>query len=305
MEPLLYIDRATGTVKTEKVYGAKALYLLYGSGWMSRVIGAPLLHFIVKNALFSALYGYWQNTQFTRNKIAPFIQAFDLDPAEFSLSSETFTSFNEFFIRQLKPEARPIATGKHVAVMPADARYRFYPNISESEGFLVKGEKFDLPAFLEDTALADRYKQGTMILVRLCPSDYHRYHFPVDCIPGPTRLINGWLYSVNPLALKRDIHIFTRNKRTVCELETESFGKVLFCEVGATNVGSIHQTYQPGQFYPKGAEKGYFSFGASSLVLLFEPGRIHLDADLLAYAKGAYEVRCLMGQSLGSSRTKG
>jgi phosphatidylserine decarboxylase len=68
-------------------------------------------------------------------------------------------------------------------------------------------------------------------------------------------------------------------------------------EIGATNVGSIHQTYTPYQFYRKGDEKGYFSFGASALILLFKPRALDLDRDLLAHP--GQEIKCLLGQSLG------
>ena len=138
-----------------------------------------------------------------------------------------------------------------------------------------------------------------MAIVRLCPSDYHRFHFPCDCVPGQTRLINGWLYSVNPLAIKNNLDIFTQNKRTLCELETNRFGKILYLEIGATNVGSIQQTYEPFEKQPKGAEKGYFEFGGSSLILLFAKGMIQFDQDLLDATEAGLEMRCLMGQQMG------
>ncbi len=85
----------------------------------------------------------------------------------------------------------------------------------------------------------------------------------------------------------------------ITELFTEQFGKVLYLEIGATNVGSIHQTYSPNTFCVKGAEKGYFSFGASSLILLFKKDAIRFDQDLLDAMKSGLEIRCLMGQSMG------
>ena len=137
-----------------------------------------------------------------------------------------------------------------------------------------------------------------MVMGRLCPSDYHRFHFPCDCTPGPARLINGWLFSVNPWAVRRNVHIFTQNKRAVTELDSKPFGKVLMVEIGATSVGSIQQTYTPGIPQLKGAEKGYFEFGASSLILLFPPGSLTLAPDLLSISPHL-EIRCLMGQELG------
>ncbi|MBA3957304.1 MAG: phosphatidylserine decarboxylase [Parachlamydiaceae bacterium] len=297
MDPIIYIDRTTGKEEIEHVYAAAALKFIYGDEATSRYLGMPLLHMFVKNPIFSAVYGFWQKQRWTKRKIAPFIEMFHVDPSEFFEQVDQFDSFNDFFIRKLKPEARPLAAAD--AIIPADGRYLFHPNISEAEGFFVKGEKFDLTSLLEDAQLASRYTQGSIVMGRLCPTDYHRYHFPCDCIPGETRLINGWLYSVNPVAIKKDIHIFTKNKRAICELHSEQFGRVLFIEIGATNVGSINQTYTPNASHSKGDEKGFFSFGASSLILLFEPGRIVFDQDLLAATAAGHEIKCLMGQSMG------
>jgi phosphatidylserine decarboxylase len=300
MDSIYYIDRETGQRFQEKVYGGAFLRCLYGNGWLSRFVGVPLGHFLSKIPFFSRFYGNLQKKPRSKKKIIPFIKAYQIDSTEFLEPPSAFKSFDDFFIRKLKPSARPIDLNDNIAVMPADGRYRFFQSIDKSEGFFVKGEKFDLAALLEDEELAAEYAGGTMVIARLCPTDYHRYHFPCDCIPGETRLINGWLYSVNPLALKRNIRIFTQNKRTVCMLETTYFGKVVFLEIGAAGVGLIHQTYTPYQFCPKGSEKGYFSFGASALILLFQPNRLKLCADLIRESRENLEIRCLMGQPLGT-----
>lgn len=300
MDPIAYINRSTKKEEIEKVYGSKALGFLYGNSFLSKFFGVPLSFLLSRFSFFSAFFGYWQKQPWTKKKIKPFIKAFEVDSSEFLEGVDQFNSFNDFFIRKLKSEARPMAQGNDVAIIPADGRYLFYPNIELADGFVVKGEKFNLETLLEDKKLAEHYVHGTMVIARLCPSDYHRFHFPCDCIPGESRIINGWLYSVNPVAVKKDIHIFTQNKRSICELETKNFGKILYIEVGATSVGSIHQTYTPFLPYAKGAEKGYFSFGGSSLILLFEPGAIKLEEDLIHFPPHV-EIRCLLGQPLGTS----
>jgi phosphatidylserine decarboxylase len=293
MKPIIYIDRKTGQKEIEKIYGARVLELLYDRPLLHRW----LLPLISKNPLFSALYGWIQKSSMSKKKIAPFIAEYGVDQTEF-LDPFSYCSFNDFFIRKLKPESRPIAEGD-IAVIPADGRYYFYPNIAAAEGFLVKGEKFSLESLLENGHLAEKYKEASLVIGRLCPSDYHRFHFPCNGVMEESQLINGWLYSVNPVALQRDINIFTKNKRAVTEILSPLFGRVLFIEIGATNVGSIHQTYQPYKWYEKGAEKGYFSFGASSLIMLFPKGSIEFDEDLLAASREGMEIRCLMGQSMG------
>ena len=301
MESIRYIDRISKREETEKVYGKVFLDLLYGSSCLSRLFSFFLLPLFSRISFFSELYGYFQKSRLSRKKIVPFINSYKIDTTEFQDQPDSYRSFNDFFIRKLKPSCRPIANGNDVAMLPADARYLVYPQIDKADGFLVKGQKFRLEDFLQDSECARRYSQGAMVIARLCPTDYHRFHFSFNCIPDTPRLINGPLYSVNPIALKRNIHILSENKRMITVLNTKSFGTVLYIEVGATYVGSINQTFTPKEHYAKGDEKGYFSFGGSTLVLLFEPGRIQFDQDLIDASKRKIEVRGLFGQSLGRS----
>lgn len=301
MNDIVYIDRKSGQKLKEKVYKERALRFFYGDSALSRLMHAWLLPFVVKWPLFSILYGYLQKRSSSAHHIRPFIETFDLDAAEFLEPLSHFRSFNDFFIRKLKPEVRPLDPDPSVAIIPADGRYYFYEHIEQCSGFIIKGQKFQLEALLNHSSLAQEYREGGMVLARLCPSDYHRFHFPCDCLPGPTRLINGWLYSVNPWAIKKNIQIFTQNKRALCELQTPLFGRVLYMEIGATNVGSIQETYTTSQWQTKGAEKGYFEFGGSALILLFSKGTIRFDSDLLAATQEGCEIRCLMGQSMGKS----
>ena len=299
MKEIVFLDRETKKITKEKVYGEVCLRALYGERFSSRLLRCTLLPLLFKHPFVSKLYGILQRSSFSKSKIKPFIETFEMDASVFLDPVDSFRSFNDFFIRKLKPEARIITSGRDVAILPADARYLVYPNMEKADGFLVKDKKFSLESFLQSKELADKYAQGSMLIARLCPTDYHRFHFPFNCIPSYPKSIDGYLYSVNPIALKRRIEIFSENKREMTFLRTQQFGEVIFTEVGATNVGSIHQTFTPGEPYAKGDEKGYFSFGGSSLVLLFEPGTIQFDQDLLDASSERMEVRGLMGQSLG------
>ena len=292
--PIVYVDRATGRLETEAVYGGAGLRLLYGP----RAKGAWLLPLVIRPVV-SWLYGKVQDMRWSGRKIRPFIEKYRLDASEFLDPVESFATFNQFFTRKLKPEARPVAPGKDVAVLPADARYLFFPRIDLADGFVVKGRKFTLASFLGDKALAARYEKGSMVIARLCPTDYHRFHFPAAGVAAGPKLINGVLYSVNPVALRERIDIFTQNKRVLSTLESPEFGRIVSVEVGATMVGRITQTYSPGEPVAKGQEKGFFSFGGSTVVLLFEPGRIVFDEDLLAASRPGLEILCRAGQSLG------
>jgi len=117
--------------------------------------------------------------------------------------------------------------------------------------------------------------------------------------PGEPRLINGALYSVSPVALRRNLAYLWENKRMVTIIESPQFGRVAVCEIGATMVGSIAQTYVEGRAVTKGDEKGLFKFGGSCVVTIFQRGRIKFDADLLEHSAQQREVYAKMGESLG------
>lgn len=293
---VLYINRKTKAVEKEEVLGEGAIRFLYGSSFLSRTIGRMTLHAFAKWPFFASIYGWMQKRAGSKRRVLPFIERFGIDTTEFADSPQSFSSFNDFFIRKLKPESRPISDS--AAVIPADGRYTFIPDIRQEATFSVKTKPFCLKTVLRDEALAARYDGGSAIIARLCPTDCHRFYFPIDCTPGVTRELNGKLFSVNPIATKDNPWIWSTNRRYLTMLSSSLFGEVAFLEVGATNVGTVIQTYTPGQFYRKGDEKGYFSFGGSALLLFFEKGKLQLSQDLLDASTSGLEVRCLIGESL-------
>ncbi len=290
--PVTFYNRLTSQLEQEAIYGEGPLRFVY-----ENPLGRGLLELLVKRGWFSRWYGWRMSRPASRARIAPFIANYGLDVAEFADPVESFRSFNEFFFRKLKPEARPIAA--EGVVFPADGRHLGFQNVAEVPGVFVKGQHFDIPALLGDDALAARYREGTLVLSRLCPVDYHRFHFPCSGTPGAPRLINGPLYSVNPVALRRRLAYLWENKRVITELVTPDLGTVLLIEIGATNVGSIVQTFTPGQPVSKGAEKGYFKFGGSSTITLFEPGKVKLAEDLVAQSAEQRELYARMGDVMG------
>lgn len=290
-----YFNRYTQRIEEEKVYGA---------GWMRwtycNPFGRLALETFVKRPLFSRWYGWRMNRAASRSKIEPFIRTYNLDPTEFADAADSYRTFNEFFYRRLHAKARPIDPDPNAIVFPADARHLGFADASKIEGVFVKGQRFNLPKLLRDDELAKRYAHGTVVLSRLCPVDYHRFHFPATGHASPTLLLNGPLYSVNPIALRRNLSYLWENRRTLTTLETDNLGTVLMMEIGATNVGSVVQTFEPNTRVTKGAEKGYFQFGGSSTLLLFEPGRIQLAEDLLHHSQQQTELYARIGDRLGT-----
>ena len=289
-DEIVYHDRYLGEDCVEQVYGDGALRWTYGT-----IGGKIALAAMVKRAWFSHWYGWRMDLAKTKAKIEPFIKQYELDASEFLRSPNDFASFNEFFFRELKPESRPIASDLASVVFPADGRHLCVPDLSASQGLFVKGEMFDLATLLRDDNLTKQFAGGSLLLSRLCPTDYHRFHFPINGVPGPSRLINGPLYSVNPIALCQNIQILATNKRCVTVLETPTLGRVLMLEIGATCVGGICQTYEPGEPICKGEEKGYFRFGGSSTITIFQRGRIQFAADLIEQSAQHRELYARMG----------
>ena len=290
MSAIQYYSSLSGKVETEQVYGEGFLRFAY-----ENPLGKMALHLFIKRPFFSHWYGWRMNQPQSQQKIAPFLAHYGLDPEEFADDVGQYRSFNEFFYRKLKPSARPIDAAHDSVVFPADGRHLAFANASEISSVFVKGQSFDLAQLLGSEELASRYAKGALLLSRLCPVDYHRYHFPVAGIPQAATLINGPLFSVSPIALRQNLSYFWQNKRSITAIATPHCGTVLMLEIGATCVGSIHQTYAAGQAVAKGAEKGYFAFGGSSTILLFEPDRIEIDPTFLTRSQEGMETYALMG----------
>ncbi len=290
-----FFNRYTGEVETEMVYGEQWLrFILFNP------FGKIALHTVAKRAWFSRWYGWRMSRSGSAARVGPFIEQYGIAEEEHVKAADAFTSFNEFFYRKLKPAARPVDAATDSVVFPADGRHLGFAKASAMEGVYVKGQRFDLGRLLGDDDLAEQFADGVAVFSRLCPVDYHRFHFPVSGVPGNARLINGPLYSVNPLALRDRLAILWENKRFITEIETEQLGRVLMLEIGATNVGSVHHTFVPTRSVEKGEEKGYFAFGGSATLTLFEPGRVQLAEDLLEQSAGQRELYAKVGDRMGT-----
>jgi phosphatidylserine decarboxylase len=304
IEPLRFYNRKTRQLEVELIYGESWLRFAY-----EHPIGRFFLWLIVKRAIFSHAYGFQMNKRVSAGKILPFIVKYDIDVTTFAKSPYEFKTFNEFFYRRLKKDVRPIDPGEDVAVFPADGRHLVFPNVDTVDGFYVKGTKFSLAELFGEESLPDeqrvnarRFAGGAMVISRLCPVDYHRFHFPCAGVPSQPKLIKGELYSVSPIALRQRVKYLVQNKRMMTLIESVQFGSVAIFEVGATNVGSIVQTFVPERIADKGEEKGLFKFGGSCVITLFQKGRITFDSDLVEQSSQWIESYAKMGERLGVGR---
>lgn len=287
-----YIDRETQQLITEQVPGEGFLNFLYHSPF-----GKLALNAVVKRKLLTSIFGRLMSSGFSKSWIEGFIAKHQMCLDEYIIPQNGFSSFNDFFYRKLKSGSRPIQDG---LVSPADGKVVVFENVDEYTQFYVKGKNFTVKSFLRDDELAKKYNGGSMVVIRLAPTDYHRYHFPAAGPATPSKLINGHYYSVSPIAMKQSLEIFCENKREYSIQQSNEFGDILICDVGATMVGSIIQTYKPGTHLEKGAEKGYFAFGGSTLVLLFEKGKVKFNKDLVDNTLKGIETQVKMGVQIGT-----
>jgi len=288
---ITYIDRKTKELKIENPPAQFFLKFLYHNPF-----GKYTLLPIVKQKIISEIYGRFMDKSSSVKKIAHFAKQFNIELSELEKKLDEFISFNDFFYRRLKTDARTIEQG---FVSPGDGRLIAFENINELKNFYVKGRDFTLEKFLQNKNLANKYSQASLLILRLAPNDYHRFHFPYSGIPSKSTPIKGKYNSVSPHALKNYFtNVFCQNKREYLILKTKDKNDILISPVGATMVGSIIETYTPEKEAQKGDEMGYFKFGGSSIVILVDKDKIKIDADILENTRNKMETFVRLGEKI-------
>ena len=248
---IVFWNRAKACEEVEQVYGEAAVAWLYGTK-----PGQGLSDWFLSSRLPSQAYGMYQSSPLSRGKIKPFIEQFRIPMQEYE--DPGYRSFNDFFIRKFKPGMRTFVADPNQMPAFAEARYFAWDKISDEQTFPVKGRYMTPAALLGDAELAREFAGGPLLLARLCPVDYHRFHYPDAGRTLKHYRVSGKLHSVNPVALKYKSEIFATNERYVSILETRNFGKLAYIEVGAMMVGRIVQTHPWDKPFERGDEKGYF-----------------------------------------------
>lgn len=262
-------------------------------------IGKGLTELLIKKKLFSKVYGRYCDTNLSKKKISNFINDFDIDMSICENNINDFRNFNDFFVRKLNDNARPIDTDKDKLISPGDGRLFAYTNISVNDLVQVKDITYSLSELIQDDNIVKEYEGGICLILRLCPTDYHRFHFVDWGTCEKTNFIPGNYYSVNPTALEKVAKLYCQNKREWCIFHSENFGDIIHVEVGATCVGSIVQNYEKNKPVSKGEEKGYFKFGGSTTILFFKPNTIIIDEDILTQSSLGFETKVNMGETIG------
>ncbi|KAJ5733676.1 hypothetical protein N7493_002462 [Penicillium malachiteum] len=301
---ILVQDRITGQINEERmsVYVRLGIRLLY-KGLKSKDMEKKRIRRVLRS--LSIKQGRKYDDPASASQIRDFINFHQLDMTEVLLPLEKFRTFNEFFYRALKPDARPCSAPNdpRVVVSPADCRSVVFDRMDEATSIWVKGREFSVErllgnAYPEDAA---RYRNGALGVFRLAPQDYHRFHVPVDGVMGEPKTIEGEYYTVNPMAIRSALDVYGENVRVLVPIDSVTHGRVMVVCVGAMMVGSTVITRKAGEQVGRAEELGYFKFGGSTLLVLFEEGVVNFDTDLVDNSKGPLETLIRVGMSVGHS----
>ena len=298
-----FYNRVTGKEDIEMVYGDKFIEWLYESN------SGKSLSTLICKAPLSKFYGALQDLPLSQQKVLPFIKKFNIKmedylPEDGRSEKSPYSSFNQFFIRRFRPGKRPIVQTPNEMAAFSEARYFGYESVRDDEVVPVKGHNLKPKALLANTKWEKTFEDGPLLLARLCPVDYHRYHYPDNGSIVDDYRVPGLYHSVNPLALKSKQDILITNERHVTILETENFGKLAYIEVGAICVGKIIQSkpLDKGRMFSRGEEKGYFLFGGSTVILIGEKGAWKPSEDILKNTSSGIETYLHLGREVAVKR---
>ncbi len=262
------------------------------------VTGKLLTNLILKRRIISTAYGRRMKSKRSLKQIPVFIKHYNIDVNEIKRPLKSFESFNDFFIRELKPEARPIdKTAEHL-ISPADSRLMVW-DLTQTAQLPVKGYWYKLNDLVKNEKIAQEYADGWCFIYRLAPSDYHRYGYIDDGKQDKVVKIKGILHSVNRIALAETNAVMAKNYRELTVLHTENFGEVIHIEVGALFVGKIIQRHYGPYAFKRGEEKGLFEFGGSTVIQLFKKEAVNPDADILEQSAKGIETLVKIGEKVG------
>ena len=227
------------------------------------------------------------------------IKTFDINMDE-AISDDlaSYDSFNAFFTRQLKPEARPLDKGAKIITSPADGVISQAGKIVKNKVLQAKNVDYSLARLVGDSNQAKHYENGIFSTIYLSPKDYHRVHIPADGQLLNSRYIPGELFSVNQQTAEMVPNLFARNERLVCEFKSAQLGHFSVIFVGAMLVAGIETVWggmeKPGPgavretdhsdqeiYFSKGDEIGQFKFG-STVILLFPENSVTLNKNIAA-----------------------
>ena len=326
---LLVFDREAGVTVKEEIpsYIRTAMKIFYRSRGGRLVSHLARTQRTMKQLTLKQ--GKKMDSPRSASGIHVFIRTHHLNVSEIEKPVADYPTFNQFFFRKLKAGVRSCDSpdDDNVCVSAADCRLMLLDTVDEAKRLWIKGRHFSVGELLgaadKDGQLSAKFTGGSVAIFRLAPQDYHRWHWPVAGKVQVRTPIDGEYNTVNPLAVRKDVDVFTDNHRSICPIDTEQFGLVVLVAIGASMVGSINfvSCRCPGVDHnpPEGEsrrncqdgkcvagdtvhrfdEHGYFAFGGSTCILLFQPGVVQFDADIRRNSERCMETLVKVGKRIG------
>ena len=253
-----------------------------------------LLLRVLTRPVVSALFGAIAKSGFSGRLIPGFVRKNNIDMNEYVKTD--YKSFNDFFIREAKKESRPFPEDANDVAAPCDGKLTAY-RIGGDNVFHIKDSAYDIYSILDDKTLADEFIGGVFLIFRLTPDDYHRYFYIDDGETLSHKKIKGVLHTVKPISGVR-YNVYRQNSREYTVMQTKNYGKVIQMEVGALFVGRITNHRTSGVFV-RGEEKGMFEFGGSTVVMIFQKGKVTIDETIYANTRQNRETVVRLGCKVG------
>ena len=294
-----YLDELVTWVPIERELVPKALQIYY-------IVNQAPQDSLNKDVQFSAwlhrlvqVYGDFLDTPASASGIDSYLSVPNYNIDDYFVGPSGWLTFNQFFAREMRPGKRPIAApcDDSVIVSPADAVYMGQWPINQDSTITVKGVNWEISELLADSPYQDAFRNGVYTHSFLYVDDYHRYHLPVGGTVKEIRNIHGKVYmdvvrNADGALDVVDGHTYQFNQeRGLVIVDSPQLGLVAILPIGMSYVSSVNLTPEAGAELRKGDEFGYFLFGGSDIVLLFQDKNIKFDAVI--------GKKYLQGQRLG------
>lgn len=270
--------------------GLKFLYKSAAGRLLLKALCAPAL---------SKACGRFLDSPLSHFLIKPFVKKNNIDLSEYQ--TDGIKTFNQFFRRKVKDGARPFDKNSASLCAPCDGLLSAW-KISDDGGTVipVKQSQYTVERLLQNKELADQYRGGLCLVFRLCVDNYHRYAYADGGKKSANVFIPGRLHTVRPIALET-LPVFVENAREYTVIQSENFGAVVQMEVGAMLVGRI-VNFEQEAVVARGAEKGFFEYGGSTIILLVKKDAARVRDDIGANSAAGIETPVKMGERIGEKK---
>lgn len=259
-------------------------------------IGRGCVKVLIKPGI-SKLGGWVLDKRISKVAINSFIKNNHIQMEDYE--KKDFDSYNDFFMRKIKADRRPVDIERNHLISPCDSKLSVY-KITEDAKFIIKDTEYSMESLTRSKKLADKYKNGYLLLFRLTVDDYHRYCYVDNGEKSENYRIDGVFHTVNPLA-NDQYPIYKENTREFSFLKSENFGTLMMMEVGALMVGRI-VNYHQEKTVQRGEEKGRFEFGGSTIILCIKEGKVRVDEDILINSDEGIETKIKYGEKIAEKK---